>query len=312
VPSDRNPHQAREANIGMPPVLILREDDPHRPCLENRVAFQGEEGPNLLGYRNGYRKDATTLAWLEEAVRAASRPAAILDVGCAYGNLILMLNARLGKPSDVTMWGVDLNEDTLRYGQAFALSVPGYANCNYQPADIMQGLPFDDGYFDAVNMGDVIEHLSDPCAALEEIHRVLKPGGLLVLTTPLRDTVFKRAAALINRLSCGKLNRAYYAGKSTELDAEGRPVMRVRVGHDHISEMNWRELKRTCGSAGFHIEEAHFLPIMSGSMWFDRHPFLLSSLLFLEALHDWWKLPAWAHAVRLKLRTPAAREPSVA
>lgn len=290
----------------VPSILISRDDDPHRPSLENRVAFQGEGGPNLLGYRNGCRKDATILLWLEEAIRSAPPPATVLDIGCAYGNLILMLNARLGCPREVTMWGVDLDEAAFRYGEAFARCVPGYSNCHYQAADLTQGLPFGEGQFDAVNLADVIEHLPDPNAALSEIRRVLKPGGILVLTTPLRDTVLKRTANLLNRISRGKLYRAYYSGKCTELDKAGKPVMRVRVGHDHISEMTWRELKKACASAGFAIEDAHFHPVMSGSAWFDRHPFLLAGLLFLEAIHDWWKRPAWAHAVSVKLRKPVS------
>jgi SAM-dependent methyltransferase len=45
--------------------------------------------------------------------------------------------------------------------------------------------PFDDATFDAVVFAEIIEHLlMDPCAALREIKRVLKPGGTLVLTTP--------------------------------------------------------------------------------------------------------------------------------
>jgi 2-polyprenyl-3-methyl-5-hydroxy-6-metoxy-1,4-benzoquinol methylase len=41
-----------------------------------------------------------------------------------------------------------------------------------------------DGPFDAVTMFDVIEHLVDPMDALRRIRSVLRPGGLLVVTTP--------------------------------------------------------------------------------------------------------------------------------
>jgi SAM-dependent methyltransferase len=43
--------------------------------------------------------------------------------------------------------------------------------------------PFATGSFDAVTLWDVLEHLSDPHAALAEIARLLRPGGRLVLTT---------------------------------------------------------------------------------------------------------------------------------
>lgn len=45
-------------------------------------------------------------------------------------------------------------------------------------------LPFRDGAFDRVSCLDVIEHLFDPRPLLAEIHRILSPGGLLILQTP--------------------------------------------------------------------------------------------------------------------------------
>ena len=53
-------------------------------------------------------------------------------------------------------------------------------------------LPFDDGCFDIVTSNMVFEHLKDPTIHLQEIHRVLKPGGLLLFHTP-------------NALSCGTI-----------------------------------------------------------------------------------------------------------
>jgi 2-polyprenyl-3-methyl-5-hydroxy-6-metoxy-1,4-benzoquinol methylase len=45
-------------------------------------------------------------------------------------------------------------------------------------------LPFQDGYFDVVYMGDVIEHLTNPDFAINEVARVIKTNGFLVLSTP--------------------------------------------------------------------------------------------------------------------------------
>jgi SAM-dependent methyltransferase len=43
---------------------------------------------------------------------------------------------------------------------------------------------FEDGRFDAVFLLEVLEHVADPARALAEVHRVLKKGGVLVLSTP--------------------------------------------------------------------------------------------------------------------------------
>jgi SAM-dependent methyltransferase len=48
----------------------------------------------------------------------------------------------------------------------------------------LQQLTFSSGTFDAVISLDVLEHIPDHCAGLREIRRVLKPGGLLILTCP--------------------------------------------------------------------------------------------------------------------------------
>ena len=52
-------------------------------------------------------------------------------------------------------------------------------------------LPFEDASFNRILCTEVLEHLTDPARAIAEMHRVLKPGGLLLLTTrfvyPLHD-----------------------------------------------------------------------------------------------------------------------------
>jgi len=51
--------------------------------------------------------------------------------------------------------------------------------------DVDKGLPmFSDEYFDLVTMIHVIEHLDSPYNVLKEIHRILKPGGKLIILTP--------------------------------------------------------------------------------------------------------------------------------
>jgi len=47
-----------------------------------------------------------------------------------------------------------------------------------------RGIPFEDGHFDYVVMGELIEHLEDPAKAIKEAMRVLREGGTLALSTP--------------------------------------------------------------------------------------------------------------------------------
>ncbi|WP_026423929.1 class I SAM-dependent methyltransferase [Actinokineospora inagensis] len=50
--------------------------------------------------------------------------------------------------------------------------------------DVGEVLPFRDGALDGIFAGEIIEHVYDPALLLRECHRVLRPGGVLVLTTP--------------------------------------------------------------------------------------------------------------------------------
>jgi len=51
-------------------------------------------------------------------------------------------------------------------------------------ADLDRGLPFRAGAFEVVGAFDVAEHVADLLALMEEIHRVLRPGGVAQITTP--------------------------------------------------------------------------------------------------------------------------------
>ena len=58
-------------------------------------------------------------------------------------------------------------------------------------------LPFRDATFDVVVIDEVVEHLVDTDSIMSEIHRVLKPGGQLVLSTPNLASWFNRLAMLL-------------------------------------------------------------------------------------------------------------------
>ncbi|MGA2384879.1 MAG: class I SAM-dependent methyltransferase [Gemmatimonadales bacterium] len=65
------------------------------------------------------------------------------------------------------------------------------------------GLPFKAGCFDAVGAYDVVEHVEDLVALMEEIHRVLRPDGVVYITTPhfssanaFTDPTHRRALSL--------------------------------------------------------------------------------------------------------------------
>lgn len=93
-----------------------------------------------------------------------------LDIGAGRGTLI----ARVKEAFKVETSACDYTDTLMKLpGQKVDL-----ANLNVQP------LPYADATFDVVTATEVIEHLADFRRVVEEIHRVLKPGGVCILSTP--------------------------------------------------------------------------------------------------------------------------------
>jgi SAM-dependent methyltransferase len=73
--------------------------------------------------------------------------------------------------------GIDAASDVLDLARQEA-SRRGQANVRFETGDVYQ-LGFEDGTFDVVHAHQVLQHLSDPVAALAEMRRVCRPGGLV-------------------------------------------------------------------------------------------------------------------------------------
>ena len=96
----------------------------------------------------------------------------LLDVGCGPGTITVDL-ARLVAPGRVV--GLDREEGVLGEARALAAAV---GNVELVAGDVY-ALDFPDASFDVVHAHQVLQHLTDPVAALAEMRRVCKPGGLV-------------------------------------------------------------------------------------------------------------------------------------
>ena len=104
----------------------------------------------------------------------------VLDVACGegYGSRRLAEHAR-------EVVGVDLDEATI----AAAAARYRAKNLRFEVADAAS-LPFEDARFDLCVAFECIEHVEDPGAMLDEVVRVLRPGGVFIVSTPNRDVAW--------------------------------------------------------------------------------------------------------------------------
>ncbi|MFF1376850.1 class I SAM-dependent methyltransferase [Streptomyces sp. NPDC058308] len=117
---------------------------------------------------------------------ATSRTATVLDIGCGDGTAAATAAPLLAGHRVI---GVDWSQDALRRAHArLPYAVRGELGDG--------GLPFASGAADAVLFSEVIEHLVDPDSALDELRRVLAPGGHLMLSTPNLAAWYNRGLLL--------------------------------------------------------------------------------------------------------------------
>ena len=112
-----------------------------------------------------------------------------IDIGCWTGASVLSYGA-LHKFKEVH--GIDLVAEALKEAQKRGISTHLVdLNCDR--------LPFPDNYFECITLVAVIEHLVNPYHVLEEIRRVLKPGGVLIIGTPNVASLSNRIRILLGR-----------------------------------------------------------------------------------------------------------------
>jgi ubiquinone/menaquinone biosynthesis C-methylase UbiE len=102
----------------------------------------------------------------------------ILDVGCATGRLLL----RLATTGAGHLCGTDLAPRILEAARE-KLAQAG-VRADLRPSDAEDHLPWPDRSFDVVTLTGVLHHFFRPLEALQEIRRVLRPGGRLILIDP--------------------------------------------------------------------------------------------------------------------------------
>ncbi|HFC54337.1 MAG TPA: bifunctional demethylmenaquinone methyltransferase/2-methoxy-6-polyprenyl-1,4-benzoquinol methylase UbiE, partial [Gammaproteobacteria bacterium] len=110
----------------------------------------------------------------------------VLDLAGGTGDLAARFSSLVGSEGEVVL--ADINQSMLRVGRDNLTNRGVVGNLEYVQADA-ECLPFPDNYFDCITIAFGLRNVTDKDAALRSMHRVLKPGGRLLVLEFSRPVV---------------------------------------------------------------------------------------------------------------------------
>lgn len=169
---------------------------------------------------------------ISDELRRLPPASSILDAGCGDGRYLAAL-PNLG-PIPARIVGVDIAESILQ--TAAAATARAGVHAELVRANL-ERLPFADAEFDLVLCFQAIEHLLDPDAGIQELARVLAPGGVLVLTTDNRRNL---------------ITKTLNAPRWRALALAGKRRARVQIQFPH-RDFTKRDLSRRMRASGLEV-----------------------------------------------------------
>lgn len=129
-----------------------------------------------------------------------------------------------------------------------------------------------DATFDFILCTEVVEHIPNSLSALQEIHRLLRPGGTLLLSTPQRFSPLEMTAKIAFLPGVIDLVRLIYQ----------EPILET----GHVNLMTAKQVKLQLEQAGFHIQQSYksgmYIPLVAeflGGLGLKMEQWLESKLL---------------------------------
>lgn len=130
---------------------------------------------------------------------ALTQASHLLEVGCGSGGPAIFLARTMG----LSVTGVDINEAGIAAANAAAAEAGLAVQAKFLCLDGGVTLPFADQSFDAIQSIDAINHIPDRMALLNELYRLLRPGGTLLYTDPVIVTGAVSSEEIATRSSIG-------------------------------------------------------------------------------------------------------------
>jgi len=172
----------------------------------------------------------------------------LLEAGCGPG---VMLPDLLAMGFEVH--ATDISNEMLRRARQRMAGHPLAGRCRIGAGDL-ERLPYPDAFFDAVLAMGVLEYLPSHARALREMSRVLKPGGVAVLTAPNRASAYhlaRGAYVSLRRLARRALGRRSMPGMAHN------PCVPWTLDRQLVTAGLRKEASRACNFIFFPLKELH-------------------------------------------------------
>jgi len=205
--------------------------------LENRKGYKGPamEGFIASWYARTTKADTRHATWAEALSRELPRGARVLEIAPGPG----YLSIELGKRADLRVSGIDISESFVRIAKENARAAGVEVDFRHGNAS---ELPCDAESFDFVVCQAAFKNFSDPVGALDEVHRVLAPGGRASIYDLRKEASLEEIDAEIDRMKISGVTamwvrltfRTFLLKNAYTEDALARLVEQSRFGRGEI------------------------------------------------------------------------------
>jgi SAM-dependent methyltransferase len=206
--------------------------------------------------------------WIEKPA-----PMEVLDIGCGAG----VVSAELVRNGHHVR-GIDIMDEAVKRARGRGLDAIVH--------DLSKPLPYDDATFDAIFAPDILEHLFDPHATMDEMNRVMKDDAHCYIILPNHFDIKQRLRTLRHG-SILHYEHLYH-------DKKLKPDI-----YFHIRFFNWEEVQGFVERSPFEIEAFDHMPLKAGL--FHRRNYLIRNPRSAQWLSEKWP-SLFTAEFRLRLR----------
>jgi len=264
--------------------------------MKNAVLGQSV-GNYTKSYETWRRVSNVVNSFKEELSTEKTAEWQVLDLGCGDGyHLMLLSSLKETRETKVHFHGVDISSANIMLAKQVVQDL-GIENITFEIGNI-ENMGYRHNEFDIIINTDVIEHLIAPKEFVGALSRVVKPGGLIIITTPNSKNSLVEIASVITSKKRAKL----FSDPRPE-DGYAQEKLYNETGHGHISLKGFPEWMKIFRESGFSVEYIKRGSMLFGGPKYNNHPLFFAVFLIIDKIFDWLpftKTFSEAHTYKLR------------